>query len=214
MTHARKSIALAMAGLTLLSAGLTLLPTGCGTPAVGGDKSSASGGNATVSATTYANEEYGFSITYSNRFTEVEPASSSNTADGELLDVVFADKHKTVLPTRYTDLLRVSVYGLTRSVKPSEVPGIRRELQDSVDQMMSSLPAGRVVKKLSPVELRGVPGFAFKYTYSQDGARLIAVTLFLVRGSREYQITAQATADDWDDVNDELQAALASFTVD
>jgi hypothetical protein len=109
--------------------------------------------------------------------------------------------------------VQVSVYELAREIKPSEVPKIKSELQGIVDQLMSSLPAAKVVEKLSPVKVNGVPGFALKYTYTESGKTLTAVTFFLISGTYEYQITAQATTADWDSLKGELEAAVQSFTV-
>ena len=52
------------------------------------------------------------------------------------------------------------------------MPKIKAELQGIVDQLMSSLPSAKVVEKLSPVKINGVPGFAVKYTYAESGTAL------------------------------------------
>ena len=78
--------------------------------------------------------------------------------------------------------IQASVYELARELKPSEVPNIKSELQGIVDQLMSSLPSARVVEKLSPVKVNGVPGFALKYTYADSDTALTAMTFFLISG--------------------------------
>ena len=90
---------------------------------------------------------------------------------------------------------------------------IKSELQGIVDQLMRSLPSGTMVEELSAVEVNGVPGFAFKYTYTEEGQEITAVTFFLFKGKYEYQITAQATSDEWDALKGDLEAAVQSFTV-
>ena len=201
----RRSVVLVLVALALLLA--------AGGAAVGCGSKGHPGAGSETPAVTYTNDEYGFSITYADTLSQVAPASASGNADGAALEVLFADAREAALPGRYTDVLRVSVYDLTREVKPHHARGIERELQASVNQMIAALTSGRVVKRLRPVTSHGVPGYALKYTYTQDGDRLIAVTLFLFKGEREYQVTAQAAAADWEDLKAELETALESFTV-
>jgi hypothetical protein len=126
---------------------------------------------------------------------------------------VFADKDGPVVADLYVDAAQVSVYELAREVKPSEVPQIKTELEGVVAQMMSNLPTAKVVEDLSPVEVNGVPGFALKYTYIEEDTPITAVTFFLINGKYEYQITAQATSEDWDTMKGPLEATVKSFTV-
>jgi PsbP-like protein len=206
----RRSIAfgLALAGLTLaLAACSAKVSTG------GSSSPSAGGGGTTTSIKTYSNDEYGFSITYSDRFTQGEPVAGTGAGGSSVLDVVFADEEGPVVSDRYVNAVQVSVYELARRVKPSEVPRLESELQGIVDQLMTSLPGARVAEKLSPVEVNGVPGFALKYTYAESGTAITALTSFLISGRYEYQITAQAASADWDSLEGELEAAIRSFTL-
>ena len=130
-----------------------------------------------------------------------------------VFDMAFADKKGPVVSSRYVNAVQTSVYELARTIKASEVPQLKTELQGIVDQLMSSLPSSKVVEKLSPVKINGVPGFALKYTYKEGDTALTAVTFFLVKGKYEYQITAQATTADWPSLKGTLETAVKSFTV-
>jgi hypothetical protein len=204
----RRSIALA-----LFLSGLALVLAGCSASVSTGDDSSPSGGGTTTATTTYSNDQYGFSITYSDQFTQGEPVEGTGAGGSSVFDVVFADKKGPVVSDRYVNAIQVAVYELARSVKPSEVPKLKTELQSIVDQMMASLPTSKIVEKLSPVKVNGVPGFALKYTYTEGDTDLTAVTFFLVKGKYEYQITAQATTADWPSIKGALETAVKSFTV-
>jgi hypothetical protein len=204
----RRSIALA-----LFLSGLALVLAGCSASVSTGGDSSPSSGGTTTATTTYSNDQYGFSITYSDQFTQGEPVEGTGSGGSSVFDVVFADKKGPVVSDRYVNAIQVSVYELARSVKPSEVPELKTELQSIVEQMMGSLPTSKVTEKLSPVKVNGVPGFALKYTYTQGDTDLTAVTFFLVKGKYEYQITAQATTADWPSLKGTLEAAVKSFTV-
>jgi hypothetical protein len=200
--------------LSLAVAAAALALTAC-SASVGTDDESdgpSADGGTTTSTKTYTNEQYGFSITYADRFTQGEPAEGSGAGGSSVLDVAFADKDGPVIADRYVNAVQTAVYELTRELKPSEVKGVKSELQGIVDQLMSSLPSGVVVEELSPVEVNGVPGFAFKYTYEEEGQELTAVTFFLFKGKYEYQITAQAVSADWESLKGDLESAVQTFT--
>ena len=209
MHRTRSLIAL---GLAL--AALTLALAGCSGSGGGGDDGSpSSDGGTTTSTKTYTNDQYGFSITYSDQFTQGEPVRGSGAGGSSVFDVVFADKDGPVVADRYVDAVQVSVYELAREVKASDVPELKSELQGIVDQMMSSMPTAEVVEELTATEVNGIPGFALKYTYTEEDTPITAVTFFLFSGQYEYQITAQATTEDWATLKEPLEAAVQSFTV-
>lgn len=164
--------------------------------------------------TTYANDDYGFSITYPERYEQGDSTSASEAGSDAVFSVGFADPGGTVIDDMAVDGLQVAVYQLTREVAADEVPGLEAEFQGVVDQMMAGLENGTITDQLGAVELNGVPGFGFGYTYTSDGTDLRASTFFLVQGSLEYQLTAQASLEKWDGMATELEAAAMSFTVD
>jgi hypothetical protein len=200
--------------LGLALAALTFALAGCsGSVSVGDESPSNTDGGTTTPTTTYANDEYGFSITYTDQLSQGEPVAGSGAGGSSALDVVFADQEGPVVADRYVNAVQVSVYKLAREVKPSEVPDVEEELRGIVDQMMSSLPSAEVVEKLGPAEVNGVPGFALEYRYTEEETPITAVTFFLFSGAYEYQITAQATTADWETMKRPLEAAVNSFTV-
>ncbi|HET6494826.1 MAG TPA: hypothetical protein VFH61_05620, partial [Thermoleophilia bacterium] len=62
--------------------------------------------------------------------------------------------------------------------------------------------------------VNGVPGFKVTYTYTNEDTEMQASTVFLVKGQYEYMVTSQATADRWDEMAPQLEAAAMSFTID
>jgi hypothetical protein len=206
MTRMRKGLALAVA-----AAALALTACG-GSVSIGGGSPAASAGGTTASTKTYTNDQYGFTITYSDRFTQGQAAEGTGKGGHSVLDIAFADKSGPVIANRYVNAVQTSVYQLTRAVKASEVPQIKGELQNIVDQLMAGLPGSKTVEKLSPVTVNGIPGFAYKYTYTEGGKDLTAATFFLFKGKYEYQITAQAVTSDWNALKGDLESAVRSFT--
>jgi len=195
--------------LLLVLAGLTFAVAGCsGSGGSGSDDGSSSGGT-----TTYVNDQYGFTMTYDNQFSEGKPVEAASAGASAVFDVVFADKQGTVIADRYVDAIEILVYELAREVKPAEVPELKAEVQGVVDQLMTSASSATIVEPLGEVSVNGVPGFSFKYTYTEGGTELTAISYFLFKGKYEYEITAQTTSANWDALEGKLEAAVQSFTV-
>jgi len=195
--------------LLLVLASLTLAVAGCS----GSGGSDTGGGSSGGGTTTYTNDQYGFTITYDNQFSEGKPVEAASAGASAVFDVVFADKQGTVIADRYVDAIEILVYELAREVKPAEVPKLKAEVQGVVDQLMTSTSSATVVEPLAGVTVNGVPGFTFKYTYTEGGTELTAITYFLFKGKYEYEITAQTTSANWDALKGKFEAAVQSFTV-
>jgi hypothetical protein len=199
--------------LALTVAGLTLLLAACSGSGSGGTASSAASPSASAGTATYTNDQYGFTLSPDAQFTQGEPVAGASSGGSPVFSIVFADKKGTVISDRYVDAVQVSVYELARTVKPAEVPKLKAEIQGVVDQLMTSAAPAKVVQPLQEVTVNGVPGFAFKYTYTEGGKELTAVTFFLIKGKYEYQITAQTTSDNWGALKGKLEAAVQTLTI-
>ena len=193
--------------LLLALAGLALVVAGCSSG--GGSISGSSGGG----TTTYTNDQYGFSFTHADQFSEGEPVEGGSAGGSPVFDVVFADKNGTVVSNRYVDAIEILVYELAREVKPAEVPGLKSEVQGVVDELLTSASSATIVAPLKQVTVNGLPGFSFSYTYAESGAELTAVTYFLFKGKYEYEITTQSTSANWAALKGTFEAAVDSFTV-
>jgi len=195
------------AALLLVLAGLSLTVAGCS--GSGGSGGGSSGGG----TTTYTNDEYRFALTYSDQFSEGQPVEGASVGASAVFDVVFPDKQGTIVADRYVDAIEVLVYELAREVKPAEVPKLKAEVQSVVDQLLTPASSAEVVEPLKKVTVNGVPGFRFKYTYTEDGTELTAVTHFLFKGKYEYEITTQSTTQEWEALSAKFDAAVQSFTI-
>jgi hypothetical protein len=205
---------IAVALVVVLVLGLALELAACGSSDQAATERESDATRTAGDTTTYTNDEYGFSITYPARFEEGESTSASEAGSDAVFSIGFADPDGTIVDGMTVDGLQVAVYQLTREVTADEVAGLEAEFQGVVDQMMAGLQNATIENALGAVELNGVPGFGFSYTYTSDGTDLRASTFFLVEGSLEYQLTAQASLDEWDALAPELEAAAMSFTVD
>ncbi len=199
--------------LLLLLTGL-LFAAGACSGGGGSDSGDQSGGGSSGGETaTYTNAEHGFSITYDARFTEGEPVTKADTGGEAVFSIVFADKDGPTVAGRYVNAIQISVYELARAVEPDEVPQLEQEVQGIVDQLMAAAPSAAVVEPLQEAEINGTPGYGFKYVYTEEGKEVTAVTFFLFDGQYEYQITGQATSEDWASISGALDTAVGTFTV-
>ncbi len=212
MRHTRSTITALVLALALTAA--TLLPAACGTSDEGGSGTGSGAGDGATGTATYRSDEYRFTLEYPADWNESRSESAGEAGSDTVFDVAFADPDSTVVGDVATDGVQVGVYKLAREVAPEEVPQLKAEFQGIVDQMMGSLDEGTIKDPLGEVELNGVPGFGFSYTYSNQGTPVRASVFFLVKGAYEYQITAQASTDRWNEVAPELEATAMSFRID
>jgi len=188
--------------------GLALASAACsGSVSTGGSSASPAG------TRTYSNAQYGFSITYGPDFKQGTTSGGSSSGSGSIFDIAFAYMSGAKQGTSYTDGVQVSVYKLAHSVKPAEVPKLKKEFAGLVGNLMGSLSGAKVSQKLSLAQINGVPGYKLGYVYTQNGTPIAAVTYFLLKGQYEYQVTGQAGKDDWATASPKIQAVVESFTV-
>lgn len=213
MRHTRSTITVLVLALALAAAAGLL--AACGSSDEGGGSAAGGGpGGEATGTTTYRNDDYGFTLDHPAAWDETEATSAGEAGSDAAFSVAFADPDSTVVGDVATDGVQIAVYELTREVAPEEVPKLKAEFQGIVDQMMSSLEGGTIKDPLDAVELNGVPGFGFSYTFTNQGTPVRASVFFLVKGSREYQITAQASTDRWNEIAPELEATAMSFRID
>ena len=193
-----------MLAVALTLAALVLAATAC----------SGSGGSSAGDGTeTYTNDQYGFSLTYDTVFTQGTPSGGTSSGSGSAFDIAFVDANGTQSGSKYLDGLQVSVYVLARALKPSEVPGLKGQVEGIVNQLMAQLTSARVLEPLSTTAVNGVPGFTVSYSFVQEGMKLSATSCFLFAHEHEYELTGQASAGSWNELSPTLNAAIQSFTV-
>lgn len=198
-----RRIVAAMLLLTALAAGMSAC-SGSGSS----EGSSADGGT-----TTYANDEYGFTITYDALLTEGTPSGGGGSGSGSEFDIAFVDTGGTEIGGKYLEGIQLSVYELARTVEPDEVPELEAEVDELVNELMGTLPDATIVDPLAGAEVNGVPGFTVSYTFSDQDVTVKAVSYFLFSGKYEYLLTGQASKENWATLSPTLEEAIASFTV-
>ena len=162
---------------------------------------------------TYTDPDYGYSITYDGMFTEGKSKDSTSAGSSSASDVIFTDENGTVASDTYLDAIKVSVYDLARSVKPAEVPDLKKEMQGILDEVLASQKNAQVVQPLTFLKINGIPGFATKYTFEDLGQQLTIASVFLFKGAHEYQVSTQSATSRWDELKSRFESAVQSFTV-
>jgi len=165
--------------LVLALAGLTLTAAACSAGA-------STGSSATPSSSagkTYTNAQYKFSITPDPVFTQGKANDTSAAGSSAVFDIAFADASGTKVGGSTVDGVQVSVYKLTRALKPSVIPKLKKEFAGVVNQLMSGLTAGKIAQPLRLAQINGVPGFRLAYTFKKDTTEMAAITYSWSRGS-------------------------------
>jgi hypothetical protein len=196
------ALGLALAGLTLMAAGCSASVSTGGTPSP-----SSSAGK------TYTNSQYHFSITPDPVFTQGKATDTTSSGSSAVFNIAFADAKGTKVGGSYVDGVQVSVYKLTRVIKPSEIPKLKKQFSGVVGQLMTGLKSGKIAQPLRLAQINGVPGFRLAYVYKQETTDIAAITYFLIKDQYEYQVTGQASKQNWKVLRPKLESTVKSFTV-
>jgi hypothetical protein len=198
-----------LAATTLL---LAAAVAAVGLTACGSSSSSTKPSSSPVTKT-YANTNYGFSLSYPGSLVESTDTSSTMAAgSGSKLTVGFVDPGGTKIGDVYVEGIVVSVYALTTEITADLMPEFKSELEGIVAQMQQQDPTAQMTQ-LETAAINGVPGYKLGTTYDNQGTTMKMVTYFLVKGRIEYQVTEQATEQDWAKYAADFDAAVNSFTV-
>jgi hypothetical protein len=196
-------------GLLMLSLALiTILLAACGS-ADGTSTSTKS----PPAPKTYTNDQYGFTMTYDGRFEEGPATDEPSAAGGNVFQIAFPDENGPTVNDTYADGLQVNVYKLPRSVKPAEVPALKKDIAKAAKSIVASLPGGGIEEPVDRIVVNGVPGFTFGYSYVENDTPVRATSSFLYKGQYQYTLTGQATSDTWHSMQPQLESTLESFTI-
>lgn len=189
--------------LTAIAAALIIALAACG----GESDSAASGGG---EKTRYSNAQYGFELAYGEPLDVV----TINAPEGEEYAIAFADKDGALVDDQYVNGLRVSVLEVSQTLTPADVKKFQKEITHAIEEMVASYPNGKATGPVAAVEVNGTPGFVVDFEYTQGGEQVIARSYILIKGDREYHLTSQTVAGDWDSLKGTLEEAVQTFTLD
>lgn len=178
-------------------------------PAAAGDSSAAP---ATFGLAT--NKQYGFSVRYPRGWVGAATSAAPGDKSGApLVSVSWADPKGKQVDGHYVDALQVSVYALTKPVKPADVARHAGDFKVIVDGLTKGLPRFAVTDHFKPITLNGTKGFQITYTYALHNTPTGAMSYLLPKGDYAYWVTGQASADTWSAAWSKLTPTMASFTI-
>jgi hypothetical protein len=175
--------------------------------ATGCETSTTSGGT-----TRYNNDQYSFSFEIADRFEKAEGQSAQSSGNADL-NVAFFDPDGSKSGDSLRDGMLVSVYELKTAITPDLMDEFKTELQGVLDSLAANDPSVKL-GPLNEASLDGASGYMTDYTMTLEGLPVQARTYFVVKDDIEYQITIQASQDNWADDEPDLQKAVDSFKVE
>jgi hypothetical protein len=202
----RRSLVALTALLALLAMAIVL--SACGSSA--GTSGGTSGGSGDTK--TYTDSSYGYSFAYpaswqTQNDTSVDVTAGANAAGG----VGVFNPHGAKAGSIYIDLLLVSVYKLTKTIDDSMLPQLKSEIESVLQSLESQGPDLKVEQALAETTAAGMKGYDVTYSFTKDGAPCTSTLYFLFNGNIEYQLTTQASNDNWAADQSIFDAMIASF---
>ena len=160
------------------------------------------------------NKQYGVSIRYPLGWVSVvKKAPAGDTSGAPLLSVSWADTKGKVVNGGFVDTLQVSVYAMTKAVKPADLVRSAASFKAIAGGLIKGLPNLAPTGPIKPLTLNGAKGFQVTYTYTIHDTPTGAMSYLLPKGKYAYWITGQSSADTWSAAWSKLAPAMASFTI-
>lgn len=159
-------------------------------------------------------KKYGLAVRYPLGWVSAaREAKAGDKAGGTLISLSWANPKGKVVGGGFVDALHVSVYAMTKPVKPGDLTRYKGDFKAIVDGMIKGLPDVVVTDPFKPITVNGTKGFQITYAYSVQGTRVGAMSYLLPKGSYAYWVTGQSSAATWSASWSKLAPAMASFTV-
>jgi len=178
---------------------------------------SASGSPSAAPASAFGqatSKKYGLAIRYPLGWvSSAREIKAGDKAGSALISITWADPKGKVVGGGFVDLLHVSVYALSRPVKPGDVTRYKGDFKAIAYSMIKGLPGLALSGPIKPVTVNGTTGFQVTYAYQVSGTRAGAMSYLLPKGKYAYWVTGQSSAATWSTSWTKLTPAMASFTI-
>jgi hypothetical protein len=195
-----------IAAMAMLLMAATILA--CGSSGGASDTTAAGVGE----TKTYTDPDYGYSFDYPESWKVDDSASSDVTAGGAATGTVGVyDPKGTVVDKTYLDLMMVSVYKLNGVVDDSIIPQLKGEIESVLAGLESQDDSMKVESALAETTVAGMKGYEVTYSFTKNETPTTSTLYFLFNGDTEYQLTAQASNENWETDQPIFDAMIASF---
>jgi hypothetical protein len=174
--------------------------------------SSSSTTSPSTATKTYTDKSYGYSFEYPATWKIQEQttvdATAGNTAAG---GVGVFDPKGTKVGTTYIDLMLVSVYKLNKTITDSNLGSLKSEIESVLKDLESQGTDMKREKDLSQTTAAGMKGYQVTYSFTKSGTPCMSTLYFLFDKNMEYQLTTQASEENWATDQPIFDAMIASF---
>lgn len=216
--NARSSVLAVLVGAALLvaPAGLSACSSSAGSslpdqvPNATGSSPTAAPGGAFGTA---VNKQYGISMRCPLGWVSATSTAKPSAKGDPLLQLMWANPKGKAANGHLIDALEVSVYALTKPVKPGDVGSHTRDFEAIAYGMIKSLPQLDITDPPKLITVNGTTGIQVTYTYGEGGAPTGAMSYLLPKGRYAYWITGQSSAATWQSSWAKLAPSMASFTI-
>lgn len=191
---------------------LALLVAAFVLPACGSSSGSSSTSAGTGGTKTYTDADYGYSFEYPESWKIQEETSVDVSAGGTSTGGVGVfNPTGAKAGDTYIDLMLVSVYKLNVTVDDSLLPQLKSEIASVLKSLESQGTGMRVEKPLAETAAAGMKGYNVTYSFTKDGVPCTSTLYFLFDGNMEYQLTTQASNENWAADQPIFDTMIASF---
>jgi hypothetical protein len=178
--------------------------------------SSGSGGSSTTARAndtkTYKDADYGYSFEYPASWGIQTNTGSKITAGAAAAGGVGVfDPQGAKVGSSYVDLMLVSVYTLKMTVDDSNLSKLKSEIESVLTSLENRGTDMKREKPLAQTSAAGMKGYDVTYSFTKQETPCMSAVYFLFEGNIEYQLTTQASKDDWAADQPIFDAMIASF---
>ena len=176
-----------------------------------------SGGSATTAANaaevkTYTDPDYGYSFAYPASWQIQQDTSVDVSAGGTVAGSVGVfDPEGAKAGDTYIDLMLVSVYKLTITVGDSNLAQIKSEIESVLQSLEGQGGDMKRERPLTETSAAGMTGYEVTYSFTKEGVPCTSTLYFLFNGNMEYQLTTQASTENWEADQPIFKAMISSF---
>jgi len=182
----------------------------CGSSSGGSGATSTGAG--TADTKTYTDADYGYSFEYPASWKIQEETTVDVSAGGTSTGGVGVfDPKGAKAGDTYIDLMLVSVYKLNVTVDDSVFPQLKSEIESVLGSLEGQSADMKVTKPLAETTAAGMKGYNVTYSFTKDGVPCTSTLYFLFDGNMEYQLTTQASNENWAADQPIFDAMIASF---
>jgi len=171
------------------------------------------GGSSTEGMTTYTSDDYGYSFAYPAGWKLEEGRSEADVSAGSsaTASVSVYDPQGAVAEEMFIDIMQVSVYELTVTVDDSNMDEIKSEVETVLASLESQGDDLETLAPLDEAKVAGMDGYSVTYSFTKSGSPVTSTLYFLFSGDLEYQVTVQASDENWEANQSVFESMLDSF---